>query len=370
MRKSRGKALRLIALPALLMLVIGILFRFSSTYSSSSENKKAEARKKLGHLLFFDRRLSLNQAKSCSSCHDPKFAFTDGYKKSIGIQGDVLTRNSQTLINVKALKSLTWIRPELHSIEKQMEIPLFGTSPVEMGMDKNDNEILSRLKKDERYQNYFAQAYPEVTDPFMWEYIQHAIGEYLRNLNSYQSKFDKHTKNPEKYPFTKSETKGMALFFSEELKCGVCHPPPHFTLAANFNLDTDTFYNNIGLYNIGGKGDYPPQEQGLYAITGKPSDKGRFRIPPLRNLAFTAPYMHNGSIWTLEEVIKIFAEGGLNTEEPPYTGDGRKNPFKHRLITGFSITAEEQRNLADFLLTLTDSSILVNPLFQDPFKEK
>lgn len=357
---------------ALLILLTAVLAGIGMSLKSCRPESKPVSEKaaaKLGHHLFFDQKLSLNQAKSCSSCHDPQFAFTDGYRKSVGINGDVLTRNSQTLINVKYLKSLTWIHPDLHSLEKQMEIPLFGTEPIEMGMSPQNMEILTRFSNDSLYRILFSDAFPEEKNPFRWDNIQLAIGEYLRTLESFESRYDKNRRNPGEYPFTASEIKGEALFFSPELKCGVCHPPPHFTLAADFRLNPDTFYYNIGLYNLNEKGDYPPQEQGLFSVTDKESDKGRFRVPPLRNLAFTAPYMHNGSIRTLQEVIRIFAGGGQNIQEPPYHGDGRKNPFKHPLITGFPLNAENEKALTDFLLTLTDSSILIKPQFQNPFTQ-
>lgn len=359
---------KILVLVLFIALISGIGYYLQRTNSNNQAASFSDV-EKLGHFLFFDQKLSLNQAKSCSSCHDPKFAFTDGYRKSVGIKGDVLTRNSQTLINVKHLKSLTWIHPELHSLEKQMEIPLFGTEPIEMGMDKKNTEILSRFSKDALYQTLFLNAFPKQKNPFNWENIQLAIGEYLRTLESFESRYDKNRKDPAAFPFTESESKGETLFFSPELKCGVCHPAPHFTIAADFRLNPDTFYYNIGLYNLEGKGDYPPQEQGLFALTNRPQDKGRFRVPPLRNLVFTAPYMHNGSIRTLEEVIRIFAEGGQNVKEAAYNGDGRKNPFKHPLISGFTLKPDDTKALTDFLLTLTDSTILENSQFQNPFTQ-
>ncbi|MEO1088462.1 MAG: di-heme enzyme, partial [Acidobacteriota bacterium] len=125
-------------------------------------------------------------------------------------------------------------------------------------------------------------------------------------------------------------------------------------------------FHNTGLYDVGG-GAYPHGNQGAFEITNEPSDMGKFRPPTLRNVAVTAPYMHDGSIATLEEVIETYAAGGRHIEDGPLAGDGRKNPNKSGFVPGFPMTDREKRALVAFLEALTDESFLQDPRFADPF---
>jgi cytochrome c peroxidase len=126
-------------------------------------------------------------------------------------------------------------------------------------------------------------------------------------------------------------------------------------------------YHNNGLYNVDGNGAYPSDNPGLYEITGQRRDMGRFKAPSLRNIAVTAPYMHDGSIETLEDVLRHYEAGGRYAEEGTLRGDGRRNPYKSTFIKGFSLSDEERAEVLAFLQSLTDRSILQNPLFGDPF---
>ena len=122
-------------------------------------------------------------------------------------------------------------------------------------------------------------------------------------------------------------------------------------------------------YNTDGKGSYPDYDQGLYQHTKQINDMGTFRVPTLRNLAFTAPYFHDGSARSLDEVIDVFVRGGRKISTGLYNGDGAVNPFKHPIISGFSITPVEKNNLLLFLASLSDSSLIINPNYINPFTE-
>ena len=140
----------------------------------------------------------------------------------------------------------------------------------------------------------------------------------------------------------------------------------------NHNRDGEQIidnYWNIGLYNVNDKGDYPPDDLGLFELTKKQEDMGRFRTPSLRNLGFTAPYFHDGSAETLSEVIDIYMRGGRNVTYGNFQGDGKLNPYKSKEIKTFSLSKTEKADLIDFLLCLNDSTLVSNPKYSNPFPE-
>ena len=161
----------------------------------------------------------------------------------------------------------------------------------------------------------------------------------------------------------------MKLFFSEQLSCKNCHGGINFSTPSIMN-DTGEpmFYFNTGLYNLDGKGSYPLYDQGLAGLSGAARDMGKYKVPTLRNLAFTSPFFHDGSANTIEEVIDHYEKGGRITMNGEQAGDGRKNPFKDSLIRELSLNPMEKRDLAAFLLSLSDSSIRHNPLYANPFQ--
>ena len=160
-----------------------------------------------------------------------------------------------------------------------------------------------------------------------------------------------------------SAKKGEKLFFSERLNCFQCHQAPFFT--DNYRFSGLPFeeiaFHNTGLYNLSGIGGYPVTNTGLYKHTGRPRDMGRFRTPSLRNIALTAPYMHDGSIETLEEVLEFYSRGGRKIEKGALAGDGASNPFKSSFVRGFSLSPNEKREVVSFLKSLTDTSFVQNP---------
>ncbi len=317
----------------------------------------------LGRYLFFDRRLSVNNTRSCATCHNPQFAFTDGYKRSLGVYADLHQRNTQPLFNLSYLKYFTAADSTLHSPLQQMDNPLLSDHPAEMGVKGNEEKILQKIKGDE----YYRQLFVDVTSEISWTNIKSFINLFINSLRSYNSPYDKFIKG-DSTALNASQKKGLQLFFSDELKCASCHGGFNFSTPSVTDEKNDTvFYFNTGLYNIDGKGAYPAYDEGLYQLTKSKPDMGKFRVPSLRNLSFTAPFFHDGSASTLTEVIDSYANGGRKIEEGINKGDGSKNPLKNPFIKGFSITQEDKINLISFLESLSDSTFINNAAYQNPF---
>jgi cytochrome c peroxidase len=178
----------------------------------------------------------------------------------------------------------------------------------------------------------------------------------VRSLTSFNSPFDDYAYRSNDAALSESQLKGMELFFSERLECFHCHGGFNFTQSSQHafqQLDLRPFHNT-GLYNIDGQGAYPETDQGLIEVTRDPRDMGRFRAPTLRNIALTAPYMHDGSLTNLDAVIAFYAAGGA--------GDGIKSPLKSAFMPGFVLTPEEHQDLKAFLHSLTDESFVNNEI--------
>ncbi len=316
----------------------------------------------LGQHLFYEQRLSVNGTKSCGSCHNPAFAFSDGYTKSVTVYGESTLHNAPSLINSSFMKILNWSKPNIHSLEHQMLRPLFSETPTELGVNKNRQNIISLFKTDKYYSKTVSKLFPEF-EKNIDSVIIRSIAAFVRTLKSQNSPYDKFTAG-DSDALSVSAKRGLKLFFSDSLTCKTCHQPPFFT-KANF---TNAAYENIGLYNVANKNTYLNSDIGLGAQTHKTSDNGKFRIPSLRNVWLTAPYMHDGSINSLEEVIKIYENGGKEIETGPLKGDGRKNIYKNNLIKGFKLNDNQRKDLLNFLVSLTDSTVLNNPKFQNPLK--
>lgn len=332
------------------------------------DNPMTAAKVALGRYLFYDTRLSGNGTQSCGTCHLQSKAFTDGLPVAIGSTGQHTPRGTQPLANVAYNPTLTWANPALVRLEKQMEIPLFGERPVEMGVtDRNSPVVLRRIRTDRRYRVMFRTAFPRQAQPVAWGNIIKAISAFQRTLISGNSKYDRYLRGAA--TLTAAETRGKDLFFGEKAECHHCHGS--FNLNDQVNYvgagEVQTAFHNTGLYNIGGVGAYPEQARGVFDVTGAASDMGKFRAPSLRNIALTAPYMHDGSIATLPEVVATYAAGGRNITDGPNAGDGRANPYKSPLLTVISLTPEEQADIVAFLNTLTDRGFVTNPRFSNPF---
>ena len=200
------------------------------------------------------------------------------------------------------------------------------------------------------------------------ETITRALAAFQRTLISGESPVDRYRRG-DRTALSESERLGQALFFSERLECFHCHGGLGFTGTFDFEGKSapEVEFHNNGLYNIDGEGAYPAQNTGLHQFTLRPEDMGRFKAPTLRNIALTAPYMHDGSIATLEEVLDHYAAGGRTLTDGPHAGVGSENPFKSGFVKGFELTSQERAGVLDFLRALTDSSFITDPRFANPW---
>ncbi|MCA9490961.1 MAG: di-heme enzyme [Myxococcales bacterium] len=326
----------------------------------------------LGRHLFYDTRLSGNGTQACASCHEQARAFTDGRALPLGSTGVDGVRNAMGLSNVAYHSTLTWASPVLVQLEQQAPVPMFGETPVELGITGHEEDVLALLAEDPDYGELFAAAYPRM-DPderVDWDPIVGALASFVRALVSFDTPYDRFAYGGDSSAMTDSQKRGMQLFFGEKLECHHCHGSPMFSnsfVTVNSAEPERPFFND-GLYNIDGEGAYPPDNTGLYAFTGQPWDMGKFRPPSLRNLAYTAPYMHDGSVATLDKVLDMYANGGRLLESGPYAGDGSLNPYKSAFLIGFELTAQERRDVLAFLLEgLRDDTLVDDPRFSDPF---
>lgn len=326
---------------------------FTNHQTPTKENPKIA----LGRRLFYDQRLSINGARSCASCHAPELAFTDGYRRSLSIDGFNVTRNSPSLINTKFLPSLTWADTSIKNFTTQMDGPMFSEHPQEMGWKGNEAIILDRLNQDPVYQQLLKSVFPK-QQSYTVALVKNAIAAFEETLVSFNAPYDKYLRG-QTNALSPSARRGANLFFSGRTKCGVCHEGK---LLGGEN------FANVGLYNVGDTNSYPLSDRGLFNKTANPEDDGSFRIPSLRNVLLTAPYMHDGSVATIEEVIDIYVAGGRNIADGPYAGDGRKNSKKDMRVKPFSLSVEERKDLIAFLASLTDSSVLNNPRWKNPFQ--
>jgi len=336
-----------------------------------ADNPMSAAKVALGRFLFYDKRLSGNGQQACASCHHQDKAFTDGRAQSVGSTGELHPRSAQHLANVAYHATLTWANPSLVTLERQMETPLFGESPVEMGVtDATKPVVLQRLRSDTgeaAYPARFAQAFPGEADPISWGNVIKAIAAFQRTLVSGQSKYDRWLQG--QVLLSASEERGMKLFFGEKAECFHCHGSFNFNdqIVHATSRVVETPFHNTGLYNIDGRGGFPEPNRGVFELSAKAADMGAFRAPSLRNVAVTAPYMHDGSIATLAEVLRTYAAGGRVIASGPHAGDGRANPYKSDLISRIDLSALEQADIIDFLHTLTDHAFLSDARFANPF---
>jgi len=323
----------------------------------------------LGRRLFYDVRLSGAGEMSCASCHLQELAFTDGRAQAVGATGELLSRSAMSLTNVAYNASYNWANPGLKDLESQALNPMLNEHPVEMGVAGREEEVLDRQRKDPVAAGLFGRAFPDQKNPFSLDTVTRALAAFQRTLISTDSPYDRAVFHDDWSALSPSARRGMDLFFSERIGCFQCHGGFSFSGPVKFfgQGGHEPTFHNTGLYNLGGQGRYPATDQGLIARTGRPEDMGRFRAPTLRNIEVTAPYMHDGSIATLEEVVDHYAVGGRTIFEGPNAGLGAGNPYKSELIKGFQITESERRDLVDFLRSLTDRTFLEDPRFSDPF---
>lgn len=335
-----------------------------------ADNPMSAAKVNLGRWLFYDTRLSITGRHSCASCHVQARAFTDGRRIARGATGEGHPRNSPSLANVAYLPFLTWANPAMRRLEDQLLVPIFGVAPVELGMAGRERALLNILRRDQNYRRRFRAAFPDVKgDAVTLKNLAKAIAAFERTMISTNSPYDRYRHHDDTDAISPAARRGAELFFAERLGCFNCHSGIHFTDSLKHEgLPFEEYgYHNTGLYNLGGSGRYPVMNTGLHAATGRDIDMGRFKTPSLRNIAVTAPYMHDGSIETLDAVIDFYAAGGRVIGAGSRAGDGRANPNKSAYVTGFTIGAAERADLIAFLKSLTDLKFLRDPRFADPF---
>jgi cytochrome c peroxidase len=272
-----------------------------------------------------------------------------------------------SLANVGYASTLTWVNPVVPNLERQALVPMFGETPVELGLVGLEEELLERLRAVDVYQRLFPDAFPEADDPFSLDSITIALASFERSLVSGDSAYDRY-QGGDPAALSAPARRGMEIFFSEVAECFHCHGGFAFSDAVTFEgkaFDERPFHNTA-LYNLAG-GAYPEESPGLVTFTGDPADRGRFRAPTLRNIAVTAPYMHDGSISTLEEVLDHYAAGGRTIESGPNAGVGSDNPYKSEFLSGFEMTIEDRAALVAFLESLTDEAFLTDPRHANPW---
>ncbi len=321
-----------------------------------ANNPMSEVKVRLGRRLFYDTRLSGNGTYSCASCHKQALAFTDGRAHALGSTGEAHPRSAMSLTNVAFNASYGWADPRARTLEAQMLVPMLNEHPIEMGLKGREAAIVARIAQDAEDAALFKEAFAVDAAAITLETVVKAIASFERTLVSASSPLDRYLYRDERGALSSEARRGMALFFSERLGCAQCH--------SGFNLSGPTLhegsapvvpsFHNTGLYSVDGHGGYPPVDRGLLEVTHAPADMGRFRAPTLRNIAVTAPYMHDGSIPTLEAAVVHYASGGIDS------------PFKSPRLKGFEATPRDVSDLVAFLRSLTDEEFLSNPALGPP----
>jgi cytochrome c peroxidase len=332
------------------------------------DNPMSSAKAELGRYLFYDARLSVNRKTSCATCHKQELAFTDGLAQSVGTTGEAHPRSVMSLVNVAYSAVLTWNNPRMKALEDQALVPMFGDHPVELGL-REGGGFLVALRSDPKYRTPFREAFPNEKEPVTLSNITKALACFERTLISARSPYDRYHYGGEDSAVSEAAKRGEILFFSQPLSCFRCHGGFNFSDATSSALSPrrEVDFHNTGLYNLPGLLSYPAPNLGTYEYTKAPGDVGKFKTPTLRNIAVTAPYMHDGSIATLEGEIEHYAAGGRTIESGPRAGAGHQNPNKDPLIGGFHLSPQDRTDLIAFLESLTDQAVLHDPRFANPW---
>ena len=337
-----------------------------------ADSPMTQERVDLGRHLFYDTRLSGNGTQACASCHRQELAFTDGRALAVGSTGETHPRSAMSLINAAYRDALTWANPSLTTFEEQILVPMLGTEPVELGLAGQEERVYAQLARDPVYRQLFASSFPEEVSPVNRSNIVMALASFLRSIVSFRSPFDRYRFDGEAFALSVAAHRGMNLFFSTRTRCAGCHMGHNVSIDLGLNLDGGSktassppdsppvfMFHNTGLYNLPGPIVYPADNTGLHRHTGDIADVGKFRIPSLRNIAVTAPYMHDGSIRTLEEVLDHYVAGGR-----------APNPQQSKSIEPLKLSEADRRNLIAFLESLTDRQALQDPRWSNPWTER
>ncbi|MCC6818698.1 MAG: c-type cytochrome [Bacteroidia bacterium] len=307
-----------------LVIAIVIALGFSlNSFSDKQSNIEIHDKLELGRSLFFDKSLSLDSSVSCASCHIPEYAFSDTVALSRGVKGTFGLRNAPSVMNVK-FRDRFFFDGRAKDIEDQVHFPIEDPNEMNLAFEK----AISRIAQNPIYLSAFNRLYkanPNASN------VANAIAEFESSLESSNTPYDDFMNNKEAH-FSASAKRGMDVFLSAKAKCFDCHFSPDFT--------GDEF-KNIGLFD--GKTWNDP---GRFSITGDSADLGKFKVPGLRNVGVTAPYMHNGRFKTLKEVIEYYNDPSKFVAQPINIDSSLLQPL--------NLSDQEKVDLLNFLLSLTD----------------
>ena len=275
-------------------------------------NPMSDAKVDLGRSLFFDTRLSVTGRYACASCHRPDLQYTDGRARAVGATGAVLARSAMSLINVAYSRTLGWRKPGFGSLETQMRQPMFNEHPIELGLRGAEARLLRELAADAPLVRRFSDAFPGSARPVSMRHLIQAIACFERSLIAGGSAFDRYVFDDDPSALTDSAKRGMALFFSARAGCAACHSGIAFAGRSGF-VDTGT--------------------------------GGTFKVPTLRNIALTAPYMHDGRLSDFGAVLAHYEHPDKDAAAGEKL-DGRLRPLR--------LDSSEKHDLIDFLNSLSD----------------
>lgn len=300
------------------------------------DNKFTQEGIELGRYLFYEKKLSGDNSMSCGSCHSPNAGYSDTNKFSVGIDGIAGTRQSMPIMNIAWAKRFFWDGRAM-SLEEQIIEPV--ENPIEL--HESWKNAISKLENTTNYPEMFKKAFgTESIDSLL---AAKALAQFMRTMISGDSRFDKF--NRREISLSPQEIAGLTSFQSlTGADCFHCHSGILFT---------DHSFQNNGLNPV-------HTDQGFGGVTLNPNDIGKFKVPSLRNLVFTAPYMHNGKFKNLDEVIDFYSSG-LHSSSPNISP-----MMEFANVGGVNLNLQEKAELKAFLLTLTDSNFITNPDFQDP----
>jgi len=295
----------------------------------------------LGRVLFYDKKLSINDEIACASCHHQENAFSDPETFSTGVFGQSSNRNSMGFQNMRFTNRMFWDH-RVFGLENQISFPI--QDPTEMGMPMDS--LLPKLSDISYYPELFTKAFGD--DEITEDRIASAMAQFIHSINTYNSKYDIEIEN-DFANFTELEMEGMNLYFGGQKRCNHCHSTQNFYSREAMNNGLDEVY----------------EDEGQFLATGNPNDIGEFRVPSLRNIAVTAPYMHDGRFATLDEVLEHYSSG---VKSHPNLNDR----ITTDLTTGgtpvhLNLTDQEKLALIAFLNTLTDEEMLTDAKFSSPF---
>jgi len=281
----------------------------------------------LGRRLFYETRLSKDNSLSCASCHHPQYGFTDMRQLSLGVGGALGVRHAPTLVNVAYSPVLFW-DGRASSLEEQVGSPIVNS----IEMNQSHDASVAKLSDDPAYKSIFRSAFG--SDDITMERVESALASFERTILSGDSPFDEYQYGHRQDALSAAQIRGLAVFKDPHRgNCAACH-----TVGPNFALFTDGQFHNTG-EGVGDNEDF--SDTGRFDVTRQNADKGRFKTPTLRNVAITGPYMHDGKLKTLKDVVDFYA------------GRGNSNPYLDKEMTTIQLTGQDRSDLVEFLKSLT-----------------